>query len=451
MPEYKILPIANLQLDTSNYRIRKQDSQEAARMAIIEEQGKKLVVLAEDIINFGLSPFDLPMVAPVDGTAGMYFFIEGNRRFTAIRLTQEPELAKGTELYPAFQKLNGKYASSLPTEIFCVEVPDKNTGLIWIQRKHDKGLQGAGTEPWSSIAKDRADADLGKPAPIVDALDFVANNASLDPETIRKIAGPRFPITNLSRILGTKYVRESLGINSVEGKLSSTSSSKWILNVLTDIVTAIATGQYQGEPFSEKNIDSVEQRQQFIDGLLKKRPRPTRKEKEWVISGGYKILADSTRKPSVPPGPKLTPTTDERDFVIPKKFKMALSDGKINNIFIELKKLDAKKFKNAASVLLRVFLEFSVDHYINKNNVSLLKNKETLKDKLKKISEHMISNNVMAYKELKSVRVAISNKDSLISPETLNAYVHNSSFNPDPDQLKRTWDDFKLFIEKIWA
>jgi hypothetical protein len=54
--------VGNLLLDVSNYRIVKQESQKAARDAIIAEQGKKLVNLAEDIIEFGLNPFDLPML-----------------------------------------------------------------------------------------------------------------------------------------------------------------------------------------------------------------------------------------------------------------------------------------------------------------------------------------------------------------------------------------------------
>jgi hypothetical protein len=50
------ISIGNLLLDASNYRIVKQASQKGARDAIISEQGKKLVKLAEDIIEHGLNP-----------------------------------------------------------------------------------------------------------------------------------------------------------------------------------------------------------------------------------------------------------------------------------------------------------------------------------------------------------------------------------------------------------
>ena len=90
------ISVGNLLLDTSNYRIVKQDSQKAARDAIIAEQGRKLVTLAEDVLLNGLNPSDLPIVVDaLDGNQN-FIVIEGNRRLTAINLLLKPELAEGT-------------------------------------------------------------------------------------------------------------------------------------------------------------------------------------------------------------------------------------------------------------------------------------------------------------------------------------------------------------------
>jgi hypothetical protein len=453
MHEQKTVPVANLQMDTSNYRIGKQENQALARLAIIEEQGKKLVTMAEDIITYGLSPFDLPMVTPSNDQDGRYTIIEGNRRFTAIRLVQEPELARGTDLHQAFVKLNKSGADKVPTELLCVVVPSKAYGLPWIRRKHDRGLRGAGTEEWSAIARDRADADQDKPTPTFDALGFVESNAPLDVATRKKLAGSKFPITNLSRILNTAHVKDVLGITfnaGNTGKLSCTKDSKWVLDVLADIVISIATESYEGETFNESKIDTVDQREKFIDGLVKKHPRPKRAVKEWTISREHKISSTTPPKPPASPGTRVTPPTDARKTVIPRRFKLQLSDGKTNNIYDELKRLDVLKFTNSAAVLLRVFYEFSADAFLEKIGITFPEGKDSLLKKINKIIEHMKTNNIMTRKDLIPINTAISKPHSLISPVTLNAYVHNPSFNPDPHDLKRTWDNLQLFIKKMW-
>jgi hypothetical protein len=150
--------VGNLLLDIANFRIVKQDSQKQARDAIIAEQGKKLVSLAKDIIEVGLNPFDLPLVVDAADGNGNYIVIEGNRRLTAIQLMLKPELADGTPLHAAFKKLNKHHADAIPQVMDCVIAPNRVAGQIWIDRKHQSGLDGAGTEPWSAMSKARADA-----------------------------------------------------------------------------------------------------------------------------------------------------------------------------------------------------------------------------------------------------------------------------------------------------
>src|SRR5688572_956702 len=100
------ISVGNLLLDVGNYRIVKQDSQKAARDAIIAEQGRKLVRLATDIIQYGLSPIDLTLVIDAGDGNGNYIVIEGNRRLTALQLMTTPDLAEGTPLHASFKKLN---------------------------------------------------------------------------------------------------------------------------------------------------------------------------------------------------------------------------------------------------------------------------------------------------------------------------------------------------------
>ena len=56
------ISVGNLLLDVGNFRIVKQESQKAARDAIIDEEGRKLVVLAKDLLKYGPSPIELQLV-----------------------------------------------------------------------------------------------------------------------------------------------------------------------------------------------------------------------------------------------------------------------------------------------------------------------------------------------------------------------------------------------------
>jgi len=57
---------------------------------------------------------------------------------------------------------------------------------------------------------------------------------------------------------------------------------------------------------------------------------------------------------------------------------------------------------------------------------------------------------MMDREELKIINTVISTKDHLFSITTLNNYIHNKSHSPTSNDLKTHWDNFEIFIEKIW-
>jgi hypothetical protein len=76
----KDIRVTDLQLDTTNYRTGKQNDQRDAIRALIEEQRNKLVNLAKDIIENGLSPLETILVVAVPDERSRYTVVEGNRR-----------------------------------------------------------------------------------------------------------------------------------------------------------------------------------------------------------------------------------------------------------------------------------------------------------------------------------------------------------------------------------
>jgi hypothetical protein len=115
----KEIRVTDILLDTGNYRTGKHDDQRKAIKALIEEQKGKLVVLARDIIENGLSPLETVMVYAVPGEKNRYVVIEGNRRIAAMKLALLPDLAAETTWHKAFQKVHKLAPGQIPKKITC--------------------------------------------------------------------------------------------------------------------------------------------------------------------------------------------------------------------------------------------------------------------------------------------------------------------------------------------
>ena len=445
------ISVGKLLLDTSNRRNTKQDSQKAERDAIISEQGRKLVVLAKDIIEHGLNPFDLPLVVDAEDGLSNFIVIEGNRRLTAINLMLKPELAEGTPIHTAFKKLNKEHSDSIPKVLECVISTSKKAGIIWIERKHASGLDGAGTEPWSAMAKARSDVLEDKLRPDLDAVNFVLSQPGLDPKIRSVLEGSQFKLSTLERLIEAKEFQEEVGFSIQNGKLVTAQEKNRVAGILTEVITIIATGKHNGDAFTERRIDNEGNRREFLDKIIPNHPQKKKAATPWEISGkSQPAKLRVTVKPV-----KTTLSTEDQVNLIPKKFRLELPSGKINDIFIELKQLDVVKYRHAVSVLFRVFFELTMDAYIVKHGIILPKDHngrvvDKLKTRLQHITTHVKSTGLISDKDMQSINVAIGNDSSLLAPDTLNAYVHSKWMNPDPLQLKVTWNNAQLFIERLW-
>lgn len=447
------ISIGKLQLDTSNYRITKRDNQKEARAAIIAEQGRKLVYLAKDIIEHGINPIDQPLVIDANDGNGNFIVIEGNRRLTALQLLLTPELAKDTQVYKSFVKLNREHADSIPKVLDCVIVPSKKAGLVWINRKHASGLEGAGTEPWSAMAKARADAEQGVARPDLDVVNFVMANATIDDDLRLFLEGSKFNITTLQRLIEAREVQETIGFTVPNGRVITSQSKERMVSIFKDFVEIIATGKIGSDKFTERQVDTDVHRAEFLDKVLPNHPKKNRGGDPWQVASKPAKIESSTKKQKQQRG---TPSTDDRPNLIPKTFKLELPPGKVNDIFMELKGLDATSRRHAVSVLFRVFIELSLNAYIEKHAIELQTDGkghvvDKMSARLKKVVDHVKSTKLLNASELKPIHVAIGDNNSVLAPDTLNAYVHSEWMNPDPLNLKLAWNNCQLFIERLWT
>src|SRR4051812_48863538 len=90
------VPPSNLLIDAENPRLStaNQGQREAMR-ALAKHLNRKIVVLAKDIVAFGMDPSNLSIVMPDSDSEGRYYVVEGNRRLIALRALENPDTFVG--------------------------------------------------------------------------------------------------------------------------------------------------------------------------------------------------------------------------------------------------------------------------------------------------------------------------------------------------------------------
>ncbi|MDE2445842.1 MAG: hypothetical protein KGO94_06670, partial [Alphaproteobacteria bacterium] len=122
---------------------------------------------------------------------------------------------------------------------------------------------------------------------------------------------------------------------------------------------------------------------------------------------------------------------------------------RLREIWLELgHKLSIFEHTNAVAVLLRVLLELSVDNYGKSSNL-ILNDNDKLSNKIQKVSGHLNANGKIDAKYLQEL-TKLQRNEEIISVNTLNRYVHSSTFDASPRHLKMLWNTLsKLIIECV--
>jgi hypothetical protein len=144
----------------------------------------------------------------------------------------------------------------------------------------------------------------------------------------------------------------------------------------------------------------------------------------------------------------------ERDTLIPKSCKLLMPAGRIHDVYGEMRKFLADESKNTCAVMLRVLWEWSIEAYIDKKKLRNLlgsNQKKTLHGRILFVLDDLEQSGKMTGAELKPIQVEMTNRHSLLSMETLNAYVHSAELKPKASELKTTWDRMQPVLEHIWS
>lgn len=443
------LKIDDLVLDNDNPRITHTESQQQTLQKIVKDQSTKLVRLAESIVEHGLSPIERFMVMEVSPKPKRYIALEGNRRVAALRLLTNPAVMTGLDMPSGVQRpmerLARVFDRSKVEPIDAYEVGSREEARYWIELRHNGEDQGRGVVGWKPIVAAR----FRKKEPAIQAFDMVIEHGGFaedDAESIRS----GFSLTTLRRFMESKDVRAELGLSIKDGQLYTDLPGKELIKPLKKIVLDIA----------EKRIDSrrynkTDKMVAYVRGF-EKLDRPDLSKKlasSRPIEGIQKSEFAAARRATAR---KKRSASTERKYVVPKNCPMNVTDNRIVSIYYELQTLQLDKAPNAIAVLLRVFLELSVDHFLENNGGSLRHTvpggREVWKKLDRKLAEvvDMLVQMGVPRQHFTSVLRDLSQSQSPMNLDLFHRYVHDRFATPSTSDLVAAWDHAQPLFEKIW-
>lgn len=446
MPLTREIALSQLRLDPVNPRLDDgSQTQREALLAMMHSQGEKLLNLARDIVHAGLSPLDRFLVLEAEDSPDEYVVLEGNRRFAALKLLLNPDLASGTLSVGAVRQLKTLAATQqfrADTVVDCVVVETRDEAIHWLRLRHGGQLDGSGTVSWGATERDRFESRSGKSSPELQLLQFAVGQGVISDEQANLVS-----ITNLRRLLSDSAVRDTIGVE-VDRKASRISSAfpvdelrKPIKKLLDDLAA---------DDFRVAKIYTKGDRAGYMKEFTRShRPRPeSRRPANAPLTAG--ATAGSTGSPAGT-GKRGGRVKARRRTVAPPSLSLRIAHSRLKEIYRELQRLRVEDHANAGAVLLRVFLELTVDHYLRKHTITSRPD-ATLASRLQFVHDDLLNRAVMSKAELAPIRKAISGKDLVAASISLfNLYVHELSLSPSPNDVRVAWDNLELLFKRIWS
>lgn len=457
-PVIEKIRIANLHLDLRNFRFEEQHSQKEAIATMIADQKNKLVALAKDIFENGLNPTDLIIVVRLNEGNNQYRVLEGNRRVTCLKLINNPGLIPNefANIRRQFQRLaaNEDRANQLRRPA-CAIFEYEEEADIWIERKHSGEQDGKGTIAWNSLQKSRYEAFHGaKDSLPLQVVNFIKRMAEED-ESLKTIASNISNTTNIDRLLSDPYVREKLMLKIQNGRLISFDTKERITKKFVRLIEIVSQPS-----FTVNYIKHKSDRKIFIDDFYEHLDD----KDNIILSKGWDLNEPTSSQPITPQNqegfvaeePIPVHNTKPRGKLIPDSIGFIIDEQRIAKVFKELSGMLLNIHPNAIAVLFRVFVELSVDCFIERSGLlpdgclTSSSSRNSLKDKIETCIENLKGlgriNNDLA----KGITSELNDENSPLGIKTMNSYIHNFHFSPKADNLRIGWDNIEPFLTILW-
>ena len=251
-PFIKDIEIANLKLDLQNPRLPKskqgKDEKTVIEYLLLEAATEELMIA---IAENGFFAGELLLVVEDKNDIGKYTVIEGNRRFTAVKLLSDPSLATVKKVSVQEIQQNAKFR---PDKAPCLVFEEKNEILKYLGFRHITGIKS-----WRLLEKARYLFEMRQ-------RDFKDTSFLKSCSEIAKIIGSR---SDYVKRLITGYELYKIVEDEKFYQIDNLNDTKFFLNYFTDslhkdnIRNFIRIGLNSDNPLEKVNKDNLKKLNQW--------------------------------------------------------------------------------------------------------------------------------------------------------------------------------------------
>ncbi len=464
MATIEIIPVSDLLLDESNARLPdpQPKTQQATALALVRLDPRSFVNLAEHIAANGTDPTTLPAVVATSDSRKRYRVMEGNRRVLALKALETPHLSSEHLTPPSRRPSSGHQLGSRRTPSIAshasysrtLERRSHGSAFATLDLREEQVCGDGAPRRRTASTAHGLDRPAQNAREIVDFLDAAGVLGTRDQAAQRRI------LSNVVRLFSTPDVRHRLGIDwSTSGGVVSnfaageTSPGAWghrealrkrnasvgqIYNATDRRAFAAALSEDQLPDPAERISAPTHLRELQSVLQLRARSPPTRPIERIGRTSAHRQDAVE----------RMSPLTT----LIPRSCQLDIAPPRINAISLELQDLSIEKAPNACSVLFRVFIELSVDHYLitHKIMIESQMNRTQFGQKLKEVGGHLEQAGHIPAALRKVIDTVGNGRGPLASAFTMNQYVHNAHIIVNPRELREAWDEIEPSMEKVW-
>jgi hypothetical protein len=456
--------ISRLLLDSKNPRLGRETMAGSPREIIqyLFEHDKTLEI-AQSIVTRGYFPNE-PLLAVRENN--QLVVVEGNRRLAALKALNDPTLLEGP-MRGKLERLAKKIVD--PDSIISVPVtsaPNRRATDPLIAGRH------IGTPVLAWQAENRAsfivtkldegysnkelDEELGfsqldiTSARRTHAIAHMARSLDLPEEIKAKLENrPNNVLSTLERVFNSTIGRDYLKVRpDPDSGLRGTTSETEFLRGFTRLVRDVALGNV-----TSRTLNTNEDIRKYFNSWDPKE-LPAHKAGSFVPSD---IIQNRPTAPSILRSNRTSKQAKSDKLsktVLPNDFKIKFGNDRLKDIRNELTKLERDKFPNAGAILLRVFLELAIKHYLESIGELNVSNNNKEYTGLKILSQRVIRviKHKMPANKIRTVEKALKyDKSAPFTISELHGFVHGNDFPSARDIFqfwKRTEPLFRFMLEE---